>query len=337
MSANGTNNGIIWAIAHSNNIPAILTAYNPTNLTNEIYNSAQAAGNRDQMAVGVKFAVPTVANGKVYAAGRTSVTFFGLLGGNMAFSSATYTAQEAGGAAAITVNRTGSTQGAVQVSYATVAGGSATGGLDYTSAAGVLSWANGDGTPKTFNVPILNDTLAEPAETVNLVLSNPAGGYLGAQSTAVLTILEEAYDAWRFAHFGTSATNAVIAGDLADPDGDGVLNLLEYAQATDPISPGSAGSPTGRSWRINSMAIPSQHSGDRSHFCNPGGEHIGWIMDGFDDVYTHHWMGNEHPGATAAEGPVVGSPPDQYVPVTVTDAPGAAGWNSRFFRLAVHF
>jgi poly(3-hydroxybutyrate) depolymerase len=42
-------------------------------------------------------------------------------------------------------------------------------------------------------------------------------------------------EAWRSAHFGASATNPDIAGDLADPDGDGVSNLLEYTNSTDPL------------------------------------------------------------------------------------------------------
>jgi hypothetical protein len=40
---------------------------------------------------------------------------------------------------------------------------------------------------------------------------------------------------WRWAHFGTNANNPAIAGDTADPDGDGLNNLLEYALNTDPL------------------------------------------------------------------------------------------------------
>jgi hypothetical protein len=42
-------------------------------------------------------------------------------------------------------------------------------------------------------------------------------------------------EAWRIAHFGASALNPDIAGDVADPDGDGVNNLLEYTSGTDPL------------------------------------------------------------------------------------------------------
>jgi hypothetical protein len=41
-------------------------------------------------------------------------------------------------------------------------------------------------------------------------------------------------EAWRQAAFGVNAGNALIAGEGADPDGDGLPNLLEYALGTDP-------------------------------------------------------------------------------------------------------
>ena len=58
---------------------------------------------------------------------------------------------------------------------------------DYTNAAGALNFAAGE-TSKTFSIPITDDFYVEGNEQVNLSLSNPTGGALGAQNTAVLTI-----------------------------------------------------------------------------------------------------------------------------------------------------
>jgi hypothetical protein len=75
ISANGTTNGIVWAIENSG---AILFAYDATNLTRELYDSNQAANNRDHFS-GNKFITPMVVNGKVYVGTPNSVTVFGLL------------------------------------------------------------------------------------------------------------------------------------------------------------------------------------------------------------------------------------------------------------------
>jgi hypothetical protein len=76
ISSNGNQNGILWALENVN--PAVLHAYNATNLQ-EIYNSNQASGGRDQFGVGNKFVTPTVANGKVYVGSTNGVGVFGLL------------------------------------------------------------------------------------------------------------------------------------------------------------------------------------------------------------------------------------------------------------------
>jgi putative pyrroloquinoline-quinone binding quinoprotein/putative pyrroloquinoline-quinone-binding quinoprotein len=77
VSANGTSSGIVWA--HENTNPAVLHAYDATNLAREIYNSNQAAGNRDQFGMGNKYITPTVADGKVFVGTTNAVAVFGLL------------------------------------------------------------------------------------------------------------------------------------------------------------------------------------------------------------------------------------------------------------------
>lgn len=77
ISAIGTSNAILWAAENTD--PAVLHAYDATNLANELYNSNQASGGRDQFGTGNKFITPTVVNGKVYVATTNGVGVFGLL------------------------------------------------------------------------------------------------------------------------------------------------------------------------------------------------------------------------------------------------------------------
>ena len=85
VSSNGSSNGVVWVIdSHSYGTgdngpasagPAVLHAFDATNLGTELWNSSQvpadAAGNA------VKFTVPTVANGKVYVGTRGNDTTAG--------------------------------------------------------------------------------------------------------------------------------------------------------------------------------------------------------------------------------------------------------------------
>jgi hypothetical protein len=78
VSSNGATDGIIWALDNglycTPQSPGCgatgLHAYDATNLATELWNSSQAAANRDLAGHAVKFTVPTVANGKVYVGTR---------------------------------------------------------------------------------------------------------------------------------------------------------------------------------------------------------------------------------------------------------------------------
>jgi hypothetical protein len=77
VSANGTSSAIVWA--HENSNPAVLHAFDAGNLQHELYNSNQAAANRDHFGAGNKFITPTIAGGKVFVGTTNSVAVFGLL------------------------------------------------------------------------------------------------------------------------------------------------------------------------------------------------------------------------------------------------------------------
>ncbi len=83
LSANGAADGIVWAVERTLTGPtmttvgpAVLHAFDAINLGNDLYSSNVVTG--DQLGQAVKFAVPTIANGKVYVGANQQVGVYGL-------------------------------------------------------------------------------------------------------------------------------------------------------------------------------------------------------------------------------------------------------------------
>jgi hypothetical protein len=76
ISANGTSNGIVWAVESRGSDAGILHAYDANDLRTELYNSNQA-GDRDNFSDN-KYITPMIANGKVFIGTPTGVMVFGL-------------------------------------------------------------------------------------------------------------------------------------------------------------------------------------------------------------------------------------------------------------------
>ena len=64
--------------------------------------------------------------------------------------------------------------------------------------------------------------------------------YDGTDGLYVIGTMSE-YEKWKVAKFGGDAGNELIAGDEADPDGDGIANALEYAMGLEPMTPDAEG------------------------------------------------------------------------------------------------
>ncbi len=110
--------------------------------------------------------------------------------GKLRLAQANQQVDEGHGSVEITVVRDGGDDGAVSVVYAT-ADGTAQAASDYSLTSGTLSWADGDDGPRTFDVPIFDDTFGESDETFDVTLSSPTGGAgLGPPSTLTVTIVD---------------------------------------------------------------------------------------------------------------------------------------------------
>ena len=79
LSANGNRDAILWIITdHSKGKHAVLHALNPEDLNLELYSSAMMP-DRDAAGLGVKFVVPTIADGFVFVGAQGEVDMYGLL------------------------------------------------------------------------------------------------------------------------------------------------------------------------------------------------------------------------------------------------------------------
>ena len=133
--------------------------------------------------------------------------------GVVQLAQAAYQVSEANGTLVVSVTRTGGSAGAASVSY-TTGNGTAIAGQDYQPTSGILNWADGDSSPKTFSIPLINDSLAEGNETLSVTLSNPTGGLtLGNPSSATITLTSD--DATPLVSFSAASYQVSEATSLA--------------------------------------------------------------------------------------------------------------------------
>jgi len=164
--------------------------------------------------------------------------------GTLQFSAPVFSVNENGiPVVAVTVTRTGGSTGVVGATVS-FTGGTATGGApalvtpeDYDNTPILVSFGNGVTAPQTVTVPILDDTVVEqPDETVNLSLGTPTGGAtIGAQSTAVLTIIDNDTSI----QFGNAAFN------VAEGSGGGFVNSNVVTVTRTGITTGSQSAQVG--------------------------------------------------------------------------------------------
>jgi len=104
------------------------------------------------------------------------------------FTSASFSVNESGANAVITVTKTGGTELNATVHYETN-NGTANAGSDYTAASGDITFSPSE-TSKDILVPILDETLFEGNESFTVSLASPSGAILGSTSTTTVTIVD---------------------------------------------------------------------------------------------------------------------------------------------------
>jgi hypothetical protein len=122
---------------------------------------------------------------------------------------------------------------------------------------------------------------------------------------------------WRNAYFGTHE-NSGDAADLADPDGDGIPNLIEYATGSYPTMPSAA--PVSVARNGNHLAILFNRTRDAT------------------DIIYQVLAGNELPPATliwSSETTPYPGGSETFIPTTVTDLQEIGESATRFLILKV--
>jgi hypothetical protein len=200
VSSNGASNGIVWGMDNGSFASTcsggtncqVLYAYDATNLATMLYNSSQAANNRDVPGTAVKFTTPTIANGKVYVAGKGSVSAFGLLSAVSATATAP-TLSPIGGtySSAQTVSLADTTPGAV-IHYTTDGSTPTTASATYTAAITVSSTTTVKAIAvasgyTTSPVSSATYTISAAAPTAAAPTFSPASGTYTASQTVTLS------------------------------------------------------------------------------------------------------------------------------------------------------
>jgi hypothetical protein len=210
--------------------------------------------------------------------------------GAIAFSSATYAVAQTAGKVTVSVTRSGGTAGAAGVQYQTSDGTAAAGAL-YTAAGGTLTWGDGDGQPKSFEVT-LNTTPFSGNRSFTATLTNASGAALGSPVTATASI------SGSLATTGGAAA-AALAAKLGKParflvglGGQGTLDPVAIIQAQ-ALTPD-----------IYERYLVGAGSGDWTTWNSPAGAYVGIVATaahgvGAVPMYTLYQMATNGDGNLA--------------------------------------
>ncbi len=152
-----------------------------------------------------------------------------------------------------TIVRSGDTTAALNVRYEL--SGTARPGSDYVSPPASIIIPAGQ-VAATITITPRVDDLTEGDETVQLTLRTNAGYKLGPYTNAAVQLHDGGFGRWRGSWFTPEEIlNNSVSGETADPDGDGLSNLLEFFHGTDPKNSDTAPrlrlAPDVSGWSVN--------------------------------------------------------------------------------------
>lgn len=135
------------------------------------------------------------------------------------------------------VSRTGPLDASLQVSL--TLGGTAVNGTDYETLPASVTIPAGKSSVELAILPKA-DGVAEDPESLTIAAVLPSGYIAGAPPAASLSIIDpddSPFAAWQRASFSLAQlADAAISGPNADPDGDGLSNLLERYTGSAPLT-----------------------------------------------------------------------------------------------------
>jgi hypothetical protein len=137
--------------------------------------------------------------------------------------------------ATLTISRTGDLSLPLRVPLVT--GGTAIPGVHFLATPAAVTIPAGE-TSATLDVVPVSDELAQGERSVTFSIGADFTLVPAVASAAEVTIEDKPFDHWRFTHFSSvELADPLVSGELADPDSDGLPNLVEYALGLLPKTP----------------------------------------------------------------------------------------------------
>ena len=129
------------------------------------------------------------------------------------------------------------------------------------------------------------DLIAQGDRTATVTLGTSSGYVLGENSAATVIIRDKPIDEWRSDTFAAAA-NTAPAADLADWEGDGVRNIMEYALNLEPLTPDGTAQPsvTIDDGHLTLSYVPKSWATDLTYLVEASTDLVNWSAADVESV-----------------------------------------------------